>query len=692
MKAGTLFVVSKERRAGAFFIVLGLMEILRRSYKRIAVFKPIVESEDDEDIDGVLKSFDLVQKREEAWAVTEKDALRYLADGDEEELYESIISHYEKLKSEYDFVLCIGFGKSDVSRLTDFDMDLKVAKNLSAPVAGVINADGKSQEAINEEMAIWYSSLKRDGLKPIALFVNRVRQKLTCSVKRVGGSKGVPCFMIPYKEELDRPTVMDIMDTLDAKLLLLKSRKQLERSVKRVLVAAMHPEHFLERLKEGDIVVTPADRSDILLAVYAANHSPDFPAASAVVVGGGFDPADSVLRLLGSDENFRIAVVSTPEDTISIAAAAQRCEARLTSGHRRKIDLAIGHFQKYVDTSLIEESLENSSTGIVTPAMFLHRIFASASALKKDIVLPESDDGRILQAAETILRRNIAKVTLLGDESDIRNRAGILGVDLDGATFVDPAGSGCLDRYAKDLYELRKDKGLTLDGAYELLGNRTYFGTMMVKEGAADGMVCGATHTTRETVLPALQIIKTKPGIDIVSSIFFMCLDTRVLVYGDCAIVPDPDPKELAQIAVCSAMTAKSFGIEPVVALLSYSSGESGVGKDVQKVKEAARIAAQMAPEIPIEGPLQYDAAIDPEVAGKKMPGSSVAGRATVFIFPDLNTGNNTYKAVQRATGAIAIGPVLQGLDKPVNDLSRGCSVDDIVSTVAITAIQAGKS
>ncbi|WP_457593538.1 phosphate acetyltransferase [Hydrogenimonas sp.] len=692
MKAKSLFIVSRERHAGTLFIALGLMEILRRSYKRIAFFKPIVDSAADSDIRTIKESFDLSQKSEEAWAVTLEEARDLLAEGEEERLYERIIARYEALKKEYDFVLCAGFGGTRLLEAVDFDLDLKIAKNLSAPVAGVVSAEGRSLEEAEEEIAIWQMALKEEKIEPLAFFINRVEESLSCSVRRVGGARSVPCFPIPYETELDRPTVLDLLEATDAKTLILKSAKQLERTIRRPLVAAMHPEHFLERFKEGDIVIVPADRSDILLSVFAANHSPTFPAASAVVVGGDFDVAENILKLLRSDENFRIAVLSIRKDTMQIANEVQECEAKLTPRHKRKIALALGHFARYVDASLIEESLARAEVNIVTPAMFLHRIFASASALKKNIVLPESEDDRILQAAETILRRNIAQITLLGDEKRVLNRAGILGVDLKGAIFVDPLKSDDKARYAQRFYELRKEKGVTPEAAAELMENFTYFGTMMVYEGAADGMVSGATHTTRETVLPALQIIKTKPGIDIVSSVFFMCLDTRVLVYGDCAIVPDPDPKELAQIAVSSAETAKSFGIEPVVALLSYSSGSSGVGKDVQKVREAAKIAANMRPDIPIEGPLQYDAAIDPEVARKKMPGSRVAGRATVFIFPDLNTGNNTYKAVQRSTGAIAIGPVLQGLKKPVNDLSRGCSVEDVVSTVAITAIQAGRS
>ncbi len=693
MKAKSLFVLSRERHAGTLFIALGLMEILRRNYKRIAFFKPISESPSkDDDIETIRETFGLSQSGEEAWAVTELEARNLLSAGDEERLYELIIERYEALKKSYDFVLCAGSGGENLLEIVDFDLNLKIAKNLSSPVAGVVSARERSLEDAENEISLWYYTMREEGVEPLVFFINHVSDPLSCRVKKADKKRNVPCFPIPYESELDRPAVLDLLEATGADPLIMKSPKQLERTIRRPLVAAMRPEHFLERFEKGDLVIVPADRSDILLAVYAANHSTVFPAASAVVIGGDFDPAENIMELLRSDENFRIAVIGAKSDTMDIAMQVQNCAAVLTPRHKRKIALALGHFSRYVDASSIVKSLAEADVDIVTPAMFLHRIFASAAEAQKHIVLPESADERVLQAAETVLRRNIAKLTLLGDRESILNRAGILGIDIKEASFVDPQKSPYRERFVQRLYELRRDKGMSREDAAELMENSTYFGTMMVCEGVVDGMVSGATHTTRETVRPALQIIKTKPGIDIVSSVFFMCLETRVLVYGDCAIVPDPDPEELAQIAISSADTARAFGIEPYVAMLSYSTGESGVGEDVEKVRRATEIAKRLRPDILIEGPMQYDAAIDPEVARKKLPGSRVAGRATVFIFPDLNTGNNTYKAVQRSTGAIAIGPVLQGLKKPVNDLSRGCSVEDIVSTVAITAIQAAHS
>jgi len=304
-------------------------------------------------------------------------------------------------------------------------------------------------------------------------------------------------------------------------------------------------------------------------------------------------------------------------------------------------------------------------------------------------VLPEGDDDRILQAAGRLLRRGVAELTILGDEARIRSRAAELGADLSAAAVLNPKTSDLCGRFAEQYVEIRAHKGMTVERAREIINDVSYFGTMLVYDGIVDGMVSGAAHTTAHTVRPAFEIIKTKPGVSTVSSIFLMCLADRVLAYGDCAIVPDPTSEQLADIAISSAQTAARFGIEPRVAMLSYSTGTSGSGADVEKVRKATELVHQREPDLLVDGPIQYDAAVDPSVGASKAPGSPVAGRATVLIFPDLNTGNNTYKAVQRSAGAIAIGPVLQGLRKPVNDLSRGALVEDIVNTVAITAIQA---
>jgi phosphate acetyltransferase len=323
--------------------------------------------------------------------------------------------------------------------------------------------------------------------------------------------------------------------------------------------------------------------------------------------------------------------------------------------------------------------------------MFEHQLIDEAVAERRHIVLPEGEEERILRAADILLRRGVADLTLLGDPHRINAKAAGLGVDVAAATLLSPFDDELGERFAQEYHERRKHKGVDLDDARTVVTDVSYFGTLMVELGLADGMVSGAVHTTAHTIRPSLEVVRTLPGVSVVSSVFFMCLENQVLVYGDCAVNPDPTAEQLADIAISSAATAAAFGVEPRIAMLSYSTGTSGSGTDVQKVSEATALVKERAPNLLVEGPIQYDAAIDTAVAHTKLPDSTVAGRATVFVFPDLNTGNNTYKAVQRSAGAVAIGPVLQGLRRPVNDLSRGATVRDIVNTVAITAIQAQK-
>ncbi|MFC2556400.1 MAG: phosphate acetyltransferase, partial [Pauljensenia sp.] len=325
----------------------------------------------------------------------------------------------------------------------------------------------------------------------------------------------------------------------------------------------------------------------------------------------------------------------------------------------------------------------------VTPIAFQADLIERARADRKRIVLPEPDDDRVLQAAAQVLAAGIADITFVGDADYVAKRAGELGLDLSAAQVVSVNDPAYLERYAEEFARLRAKKGVTLEQAREKVTDVSYFGTMMVHMGDADGMVSGAAHTTAHTIVPSFQIIKTAPGVSVVSSVFLMAMKDRVWAFGDCAVNPNPTPEQLADIAITSAHTAAQFGVTPRVAMLSYSTGTSGSGPDVDAVVEATRLAREKAPDLAIEGPIQFDAAVDEAVASKKLPGSEVAGKATVFVFPSLEAGNIGYKAVQRSSGAVAVGPVLQGLNKPVNDLSRGALVEDIVNTVALTAVQA---
>jgi len=685
----SLFILPQTTGAGTFFISMGLMEMLKRYYGKVAYFKPLIEEGvDEEEIDTILKLFSMKQSKEEACGLSMSEAEHLLVTSSERELLNRLIEKYEELQKDYDFILCVGSSSHWQPSMTS-DLYVTIAKNLATPIAGVVDAKNRGTEMVLDEIQLWREKLLQSGAGPFVFFINRAdSSSLTLCQDRIQEIE-TPLFAIPYLEELDRPTVLDILHATGGEVVLLKDEQDLERTIKREIVAAMQVEHFLHELSDGCLVIVPADRSDILLAVAGANRSKGFASASAIVISGDMPMASNIVDMLRHDETFKIAVIRLPYDTIEVVEKVRQSRARITVAHQRKVALALGHFSRYVNTDSLIETLAKPHHDIMTPTMFLYRIFAKARAKRKRIVLPESSDERILKAAEIAQWHGVADIILLGSVDEIQQNGDLLGLDLSDIEMIDPTHYEKREEIIEAFYQLRRESGMTRQQAEDIMSDPTYFATMMLYEGIVDGVVAGATHTTRDTVRPALQIIKTKPGIDLVSSIFFICLDTRVLVYGDCAIVPNPTPQELAQIAIESAETAKAFGVEPIVAMLSYSTGESGVGEDVKRVREATKIAKTLRPDLLIEGPIQYDAAIDPEVGRQKMPQSRVAGYATVFIFPDLNTGNNTYKAVQRATGAMAIGPILQGLRKPVNDLSRGCGVDDIVSTIAITAIQA---
>jgi phosphate acetyltransferase len=483
------------------------------------------------------------------------------------------------------------------------------------------------------------------------------------------------------------PSVRTVMEAIDGTLLR-GDPELLAREALGVVVAAMSMVNVLPRLIDGSIVVVPGDRAEVLLAVVMANASATFPSIAGIVLNGGFDIPEPIDRLLDGVRT-TLPIIRTELGSYETAVRITKSRGRLAADSQRKYDTALALFEQYVNADALLARLDVSRADVVTPLMFEYGLLDRARQHRKHIVLPEGEDDRILRAAATLLARGVAQLTILGEEIEVRSRAIGLGLDISGAAVVSPFDDILRMRFAVEYARLRVHKGITIDQAADTVTDPSYFGTMMVHLGLADGMVSGAAHTTAHTIRPAFEIIKTRDDVSVVSSVFLMALADRVLVYGDCAVIPDPTAGQLADIAISSSETAAQFGIEPRVAMLSYSTGDSGAGADVEKVRQATALVRSRMPDLAVEGPIQYDAAADAAVAATKMPNSTVAGRATVFIFPDLNTGNNTYKAVQRSAGAVAIGPVLQGLRKPINDLSRGALVDDIVNTVAITAIQA---
>ena len=688
MQIKSLYISAQERGAGALFISMGMMEILKRNLHRVAFFRPIIYSKNilDSDIDFMLKRYALDIEYEDCYGFDIEYVEDMIANSKIDELMNNLIEKFKKLESSYDFVLIEGIRRSFITSSINFDINVEIAQNFGSPLLNIINAKNKTLQDIYDDILIDNKNLNS---KHFATFVNRVESDIYPKLKeKLKNHKNT--YLLKEIAELDMLSIGDVIESLDTKVLSLKDADK-TRIIRSVKVAALSLDNFLEHIQEDDLIVVPADRSDIILGLLGALYSNNYPNISGIIFPFGMKTHPNIKKLIDGLEGFSIPLLSVEDDTYITARKLSKAHARLSVDSERKIALALGLFNSSIDIEDIEKKIKTQASTQMTPMMFEYKLFDKARKNKKTIVLPESSDERILRAAEIIMRREVANIILLGDRKKVIETSLRLGLDLSKAKIINHHTSELVDKFATCFYEMRKAKSLTLDAAKDAMSHANYFATMMVHLGYADGMVSGAISSTGETIRPALQIIRTKPDTSIVSSVFFMCLKTEVLVYGDCAVNQDPDAKSLAQIAISCAKTAKAFSIEPKVAMLSYSTGDSGSGVDVDKVREATKIVKQREPSLLIEGPIQYDAAVNKSVAMKKLPNSKVAGEANVLVFPDLNTGNNTYKAVQRSSGAIAIGPILQGLNKPINDLSRGCLVADIVNTVAITAIQAGQ-
>ncbi|GAB7022342.1 phosphate acetyltransferase [Salidesulfovibrio brasiliensis] len=697
----SLYIAATEARSGKSAIVLGVMQLLRAHVRRVAFFRPIISDHVDEgpdhDINLILKHFNIDMEYEETYGYTLSEARRLLNEGQQAMLLENTLSKFKQLEKEYDFVLCEGTDYIGGNAALEYEINVSIVSNLGCPVLLVVNGLNKSATEITDSAQRTIETFEEKGLEVMGLVVNRASGDLPEGTLRditekTRSSHPLLAYVIPDDKRLGNPTIHDVIKWLDAKVLYGHGR--LDTQVDNFVTAAMHIGNFLNYIKDGSLIVTPGDRSDIILASITSRQSSEYGDIAGMVLTGGLEPSPTVHRLIEGWTGVPLPILSVQDHTFRATQLLQGLHGTIDPEHPAKIASAIGLFESCVDTAELRNRLGAAQSHKVTPFMFEYNLIEMAKTARQRIVLPEGASDRVLEAAEILIRRDVVDVILLGDPATVREQASRLGVNLNGATIIAPAESERFEDYATRYFEARKHKGLRMDDARDRMSDPTYFGTMMVQAGDADGMVSGSVTTTAQTIRPAFEFIKTKPDASIVSSVFLMCMGDRVLVFGDCAVNPNPNARQLAEIALSSAETARIFGVTPYVAMLSYSTGESGSGEDVQKVVEATAIARELAAErgldLPIEGPLQYDAAVDPEVARTKMPNSDVAGRATVFIFPDLNTGNNTYKAVQRAVpGSTAIGPVLQGLNKPVNDLSRGCRIRDIVNTVAITAIQA---
>ncbi|MBK8088575.1 MAG: phosphate acetyltransferase [Chitinophagaceae bacterium] len=691
----TIFIATTEPYSGKSIIALGIVNMLLAKARKVGYFKPIINDDPkgkrDVDIETIVHHFGLPIAYDDTYAFTRQQAMRQMEGENRGDLINTVIRKVKKLEETYDFTVIEGSDYLGEGTAFEFETNVSIAKNLNAPVVMVISGENKTTAQIVNTAQTVLRNFKSREVQVLAVVANKVKKSMVDDVQLLLSSQlngGTILSVIPEDKNLQNPTMKEIHEQLGGKLLF--GEKQLTNQVDNFVTGAMHLPHFLNHIVENVLIVTPGDRGDIIIGALQAGISVNYPKIAGIVLTAGIEPEEPVIRLLDGLQTV-LPIISVKEGTFQTTALLGSIKSRISSDNTKKIQLAISTFEKYVDVNKLDEKIITFKPEGITPHMFQYQLAKRAKTKIKHIVLPEGNEDRILKAAARLINQEIVELTLLGDAGEIAASIKRLGLNLDlkRIHIIDPVLSDKFDDYVETLFELRKGKNITMESARDLMSDVSYYGTMMVFKGHADGMVSGAVHTTQHTIRPALQFVKTKPGISTVSSVFFMCLPDRVSVFGDCAVNPDPTAEQLAEIAISSAESSLSFGIEPRIAMLSYSSGTSGEGVDVEKVRQATQIVKQKRPDLKVEGPIQYDAAVDPVVGKQKMPDSKVAGQASVLIFPDLNTGNNTYKAVQRETGALAIGPMLQGLNKPINDLSRGCTVDDVFNTVIITAIQA---
>ncbi|OIQ37875.1 MAG: phosphate acetyltransferase [Bacteroidetes bacterium MedPE-SWsnd-G1] len=687
-----VYIATSEPSSGKSIVALGLMKLVISRTPKVGYFRPIIddikEGQKDNHLNTVISHFDLDINHDEAYGFMRSEFVKKKNQGKEGEIIDTIIDKYKKLESKYDFLIVEGTDFSGEGTAIELDSNILIAKNLGLPAIIVSSGIGKNMDEFIGDLHIAYDSFKERDVEVLSVVANKISTQNVELVK-TGMSKHFPedvlINVIPLIDSLKNPSIKEIATAINGTFLL--GEKEKNNQVATVKVGAMQLRNYLTRLEENCLIITPGDRADIILGALQANLSSNYPTVAGMVLTGGLVPEEPILKLIEGLSQI-VPILSVKEGTFEVTNKIGAIESHIYADNKRKIVSSIETFEKNANVEALANKLIQFKSESITPRMFQYHLQQKAKVTKKHIVLPEGNDARILKAAAQLSATNIVDLTILGDANEIRPLAEKLNLELNDIAIINPIESEYFESYAQTFYELRKHKNVTIQMARDIMTDVSYFGTMMVYNNHADGMVSGAAHTTQHTIRPALQFIKTKPHVSVVSSVFFMCLEDRISVFGDCAINPNPNAQQLAEIAISSADSSKAFGIEPKIAMLSYSSGSSGKGADVDKVREATEIVKQKRPDLKIEGPIQYDAAVDINIGKSKLPDSEVAGQASVLIFPDLNTGNNTYKAVQRETGALAIGPMLQGLNKPVNDLSRGCTVDDIYNTVILTAIQ----
>ena len=692
-----IYIATVESDSGKSLISLGLLRMMLTKSTKVGYFRPIINEFDnngyDEHTNTAINFFNLDTNYKDCFAYKQSEVVALLSEGKEDEVIQKVIEKYKKLEANYDYVLVEGTDFSGEGGIIELDINLMIAKNLNIPALIVGSGNGKKKKDFINTMQLSYNSFISKEVDVIGIVANKIEEDEVDYIRKElikSFPEQLQIDIIPKIDFLAFPTVKEVVQALKGRVLF--GAQFLDNAIGSYSTGAMQLRNYLTRIKENALVITPGDRADIILGALQANASKNYPKIAGIILTGTIIPEESILKLIEGVQS-TVPIVSVDGGTFGISNKIGAVKSKIYATHNKKILLSLDTFDTYVNAEGLTNILTSYQSNKLTPSMFQYNLLQKARIIKKHIVLPEGEDERILRAAARLQMLNIVDLTLLGDQNTIQLKCDQIGlqIDLDALNILNPEDSIYNKDFATTLFEARKHKGMSEATANDLVHDVSYFGTLMILNGLADGMVSGAIHTTMHTIKPALQLIKTKPGVSVVSSVFFMCLSDRVSVMGDCAVNPNPNAEQLSEIAISSAASAEAFGIEAKVAMLSYSSGSSGKGEEVEKVRKATELAKAKKPNLQIEGPIQYDAAVDMSVAKTKMPNSEVAGQASVLIFPDLNTGNNTYKAIQRETGALAIGPMLQGLNKPVNDLSRGCTVDDIFNTVLLTAIQANK-
>ena len=688
------FLAPAGSGVGLTTVALGLVHALDRKGVRVAFFKPIAqETEGDSGPERSTHFIRATTTLQPADSIPLGTATKTISERGLDELMSQVIGAYGASTESASMVVVEGL----LPALSDSYLGIlnhELVATLNAEVILVASQAHKSIEQLDDQIeyvAKTFGGLEKvlgviinnypvDKLPTVENLVDRVRSQSNLFQKRQLELISV----IPQNRDLTYCRTVDIQRHLNAEVL--HAGEMAHRRVKKTHILARTVPNLLHTFAPGAILLTPADRSDVVIAVgmAALSHIP----LAGLIMTGDTEPDERIIRFCRPALETGLPVLRVQSSSYDTATRLYQLSSAVAADDLERIKEAIDHVAQTLNTDWLISHSEKELEFRLSPAAFLYQLTEKARAAKKKIVLPEGDEPRTVKAAAICARRGIARCVLLGNPAKVHEVARSQDVELpENLEILDPAI--VRPDYVKPLFEARKHKGLLMEMAASQLEDNVVLGTMMLFLGEVDGLVSGAIHPTANTIRPALQIIKTKPHAKAVSSIFFMCLPEKVLVYGDCAVIPDPDAETLADIAIQSADSAAAFGIPPRVAMISYSTGESGSGADVEKVREATKLAQAKRPNLAIDGPLQYDAAFMPDVAKTKAPNSPVAGRATVFIFPDLNTGNTTYKAVQRSANVISIGPILQGLKRPVNDLSRGALVNDIVYTIALTAVQA---